>query len=189
MSNFYVVGEINPAMATSFFRGAAGRFITDVVISSPGGDVGLTFGMFDVIKYQHIYTHVVGLAQSAAGVLLQAGTWRTMTNSSLLMFHRPEENVSDQEFRLFTQLVEAVAQRISMPFIEAVGLFDNKFINANRALELGLIDEIAEDVKVMRWIDGESNRDRQSEKPSEQLRYPLREGSTSESEARPEDPA
>ena len=155
MSNFYVIGEIGPAMATSFFRGAAGRFITDVVISSPGGDVGLTFGMFDVIKYQEISTHVVGLAQSAAGVLLQAGTRRTMTNSSLLMFHRPEENVSDQEFRLFTQLVEAVAQRISMPFIEAVGLFDNKFLNANRALELGLIDEISEDANIMRWVDGE----------------------------------
>jgi len=184
MSNFYVVGEISPAMATSFFRGAAGRFITDVVISSHGGDTGLTYGMFDVIKHQEINTHVVGLAQSAAAVLLQAGKWRTMTNSSLLLFHRAEEGVSDQEFRLFTQLVEMAAQRAGLPFIEAIGMFDDKFINANRALELGLIDEIAEDVKVMRWIDGESDRDRQSEKPPEQPCALLREGSTGESETR-----
>lgn len=189
MSNFYVVGEIGPTMATSFFRGAAGRFITDVVINSQGGDIGLVYGMFDVIKFQKLHTHVVGLASSAAAVLLQAGEFRTMTNSSLLLFHHPEaENVSDQEFRMYTQLVEMVQQRAKMHIMEAHGLFDNKFINANRALELGLIDEIAEDANVMRWIDGESDRDNGSEKSSE-LPCGLREGSTGESETRPEDAA
>jgi len=155
---FSVTGEITPKVADQFFYCAAEEIITDVVISSPGGDIGLTYGMFDVIKFLGMRTHVVGLAQSAAAVLLQAGKWRTMTNSSLLMFHAPEENVSDAEFRLYTQLVEMVAQRSGLNIAEAHDLFDNKFINANRALELGLIDEIAEDANVMRWTrNGRSN--------------------------------
>jgi len=148
---FVITGEITPQVARDFFYLAEEEQITDVVISSPGGDIGLTYGMHDVIKFKDIHTHVAGLAQSAAAVLLQAGTWRTMTNSSLLMFHSPEENCPDAAFRLYTQLVEMVAQRSRINIAEAHDLFDNKFINANRALELGLIDEIAEDAKVMRW--------------------------------------
>jgi ATP-dependent protease ClpP protease subunit len=151
-STYYITGEITPAVANQFFWLAGEDAIDDVVISSPGGDIGLTYGMFDVIKFNGINTHVVGIAQSAAAVLLQAGARRTMTNASLLLFHSPAENVSDLDFRLYTQLVEMVSQRTGMNIAEAHDLFDNKFINANRALELGLIDEIAEDEKWMRWV-------------------------------------
>lgn len=155
MSNFYAVGQIDPEMARAFFAGLVPENYTDVVISSPGGDVGLTYGMFDVIKFYGLRTHGVGLLQSAAAVLLQAGKWRTMTNSSLLVFHAPAEDVSDQQFRLHTQLVEMVAQRAQLNIAEAHDLFDSHFITANRALELGLIDEIAEDAKYMRWVKDE----------------------------------
>jgi ATP-dependent protease ClpP protease subunit len=155
---FIITGEITARVASDFFYLAEEEQITDLVISSPGGDIGLTFGMFDVAKFKDMHTHVVGLAQSAAAVLLQAGAWRTMTNSSLLLFHSPEETCSDADFRLYTQLVEMVAQRSGLNIAEAHDLFDNKFINANRAMELGLIDEIAEDAKVIRWTrDGRNS--------------------------------
>ncbi|MGA7855445.1 MAG: ATP-dependent Clp protease proteolytic subunit, partial [Candidatus Acidiferrales bacterium] len=99
---FVITGEITPQVAERFFYLTEEEQITDIVISSPGGDIGLVYGMFDVAKFKDMHTHVVGLAQSAAAVLLQAGTWRTMTNSSLLMFHSPEENCPDAEFRLYT---------------------------------------------------------------------------------------
>ena len=156
MSPFIFTGEINSINAGQFLNVSAEGLINNVVISSPGGDIGLTYGLFDVIRFHKMDTHVVGMAQSAAAVLAQAGEWRTMTNSSLLVFHSPEkESVSDKEFRMFMQLVEMVAQRTDMHVTEALGLFDNNFITANRAMELGLIDEIAEDAKVMRWtLDG-----------------------------------
>lgn len=143
---FVLTGEIEPKVANSFFTLAATNFITDLIISSPGGDIGLTFGMFDVIRMQGINTHAVGLAQSAAAALFQAGKKRTMTNSSLLMFHSPAEDVTGEEFRLCTQLAEMVQQRTGMHISEARDLFDNRFINANRAIELGLADEIVTDV-------------------------------------------
>ncbi len=156
---FVLTGEIEPKVANNFLSLAAGGLITDLVISSPGGDIGLTLGLFDVIRMREINTHVVGLAQSAAAVLLQAGKLRTMTDASLLQFHAPDETVTDCQFRLYTQLVEMVSQRTGLHISEAHGLFDNKFITANRALELGLIDEIATpnpmdpgDTNVMRWI-------------------------------------
>jgi hypothetical protein len=44
--SFSVVGEIT----AQIFRDA--KRITDVEISSPGGDIGLTLGMFDIVKSQ-----------------------------------------------------------------------------------------------------------------------------------------
>lgn len=157
---FILTGEIEPKSANAFLTLAAAGYITDLVISSPGGDIGLAFGIFDVVRLLGINTHVVGLAQSAAAVLFQAGKKRTMTNGSLLQFHAPEENATDCEFRLYTQLVEMVAQRTGMHITEAHALFDNKFITANRAIELGLVDEIATDnpidsfdSKEIRWMN------------------------------------
>ena len=140
---FILTSEIEPTIASRFFTMVAGGLITDLVISSPGGDVGLTFGMFDVIRIQGINTHVVGVAQSAAAVLFQAGKCRTMTSSSLLLFDSPLEGVTEGDLVLYTQLVELVQQRTGMDISEVRDLFDNKLITANKALELGLVDEIA----------------------------------------------
>lgn len=151
-NTFYITGKIRPENANQFLWLAGEDMINDVVISSPGGDIGLTYGMFDVIKFNGLSTHVVGAAFSAAAVLLQAGALRTMTNSSVLQFHAPEEKCSDVEMRLASQLVEMVAQRTGLAVPEAWGLFDGKIISANQALEFNLIDEIAEDAKWMRWV-------------------------------------
>jgi ATP-dependent protease ClpP protease subunit len=138
--SFYVVGEINSQIALPFFRDA--KRITDVLISSPGGDIGLTLGMFDVAHSRKMNTHVVGLAQSAAAVLLQAGKWRTMTKNSLLQFHGSEEGATHTKLRLVEQLVAMVAKRVGMGVKKVRGLFNNTFIKADKALEFGLIDEI-----------------------------------------------
>jgi ATP-dependent protease ClpP protease subunit len=140
--SFYVVGEITAQVALPFFRDA--NRITDFEISSPGGGIGLTLGLFDVVESCGMSTHVVGLAQSAAAVLLHGGKWRTMTNNSLLQFHAltEEQARDDCHFRLYSQLVEMVAKRAGMSVKKVCGLFNNNFIKADRALELGLIDEI-----------------------------------------------
>jgi ATP-dependent protease ClpP protease subunit len=137
---FHVVGEITAQLALPFFQDA--KRITDVENSSPGGDIGLTLGMFDIVQARGMRTHVAGLAQSAAAVLLQAGKWRTMTKNSLLMFHGVEEGATPPHLRLIAQLVEMVAKRTGTSATEGRALFNNTFINANQALELSLIDEI-----------------------------------------------
>ena len=135
--SFYVVGEITAQLALPFFQDA--KRITDVMISSPGGDIGLTLGMFDIAQSHGMRTHVAGLAQSAAAVLLQAGKRRTMTTNSLLMFHGAEEGATPAEIRLVEQLVEMVAKRAGTSVRRTRALFNHNFIKADRALELGLI--------------------------------------------------
>lgn len=113
---FILTGEIDATVANDFFTLAAAELITDLVISSPGGDIGLTLGMFDVVRIQGINTHVVGLAQSAAAVLFQAGKKRMMTANSLLLFHAPDEHADDAERRLHARLVEMVHERTGGTF-------------------------------------------------------------------------
>jgi ATP-dependent protease ClpP protease subunit len=131
---FYVVGEITAQIALPFFRDA--KRITDVTISSPGGHRA---HVWDVrcCAVTSMSTHVVGIAQSASAVLSQAGKWRTITNSSFLMFHGAEEGAAPAHLQLVKQLVE-IAKRSGMSVKKVRGLFNNNtFIKADRALELG----------------------------------------------------
>jgi hypothetical protein len=58
------------------------------------------------------------------------GKWRTMTNSSLLMFHGSEEDATDAEPSLHAQLVEMVAKRPGMSVADRS--FNNTFIEADQ---------------------------------------------------------
>lgn len=124
----------------------------EFLISSSGGDVGVMLSMFDGIRMAKADTIGSGLLQSAAAVLLQAGRVRKLSRNGLLLFHEPKATesdankpkVSDQEWTLFSHMVGLVADRTGLSIPEAHDLFDGKFINATRALQLNLIDEIIE---------------------------------------------
>jgi ATP-dependent protease ClpP protease subunit len=152
MRPLFLLGEINSDSAYYFYDWIvenAFQFIghPELVISSPGGDVGLVIGMYDQIIQRDVPTVAMGVVQSAAAVLFLAGAKRSMYPNSMLMFHEPtrekdSEDMSDPDWYLFTKLVAMVRQRTGMDLIEAHDLFDGKFISAERAYELGLCDEI-----------------------------------------------
>ncbi|KKN67770.1 hypothetical protein LCGC14_0458030 [marine sediment metagenome] len=63
-----------------------------IVFNSPGGDIIEGFALFDYILYLRnlghaIHTTSLGMAASMAGVLLQAGTTRTMGRGAWLLLH------------------------------------------------------------------------------------------------------
>ena len=127
-------------------------------ISSPGGDVGYMISMFDYIRHGKAKTVTIasGIVQSAAAVLLQSGSVRKMTRNSFLVFHPPQkqsiprkddpskttEEISEKEWSLYTLLAGLVADRCGLTLIEAYDLFDGTFISAEKAKQIGLIDEI-----------------------------------------------
>lgn len=138
----------------------------EFLISSPGGDVGVMLSLFDHIRLNGGITIGSGLLQSAAAVLLQAGKVRRMMRNSLLLFHEPkavsapgmnEPKIPDQEWTLHTHLVGLIADRTGMNEIEAYDLFDGKFINPERALNLNLIDEIVELPVIPVYREGQAN--------------------------------
>jgi ATP-dependent protease ClpP protease subunit len=124
----------------------------EFLISSSGGDVGVMLAMYDGIRIARGNTIGSGLLQSAAAVLFQAGKVRKLSRNALLLFHEPKATqsdangpkVSDQEWTLFSHMVGLVVDRTGLSLPEAHDLFDGRFINAERAIQLNLADEIIE---------------------------------------------
>jgi ATP-dependent protease ClpP protease subunit len=146
MSILRLFGEITPEKADQFLSDLNSR-VKEVVISSPGGDIGSMLALFDAIRVRELTVVGAGILQSAAAVLLQAGKIRAMTRNSLLLFHEPEKdpqtgNISNDKWSLHGHLVELVIDRTGMGQIEGYDLFDGLFINPDRAKNLNLIDKI-----------------------------------------------
>lgn len=154
----FILGYLDNAALRYFYEAQCDQeYIDDIgkhefLISSSGGDVGVMLSMYDGIRLAKANTIASGLLQSAAAVLFQAGKVRKMSRNSLLLFHEPKATqtdangpkVSDQEWTLFSHMIGLVADRTGLSLPETHDLFDGKFINAERAIQLNLADEIIE---------------------------------------------
>jgi len=137
-----ISGEITAATAFNFIKHYDGGTI---FLSSVGGDIGATLAIFDHIKsFENTRIVATGVNQSAAAVLLQAADVRIMTRNAVLQYIPPPENrdVDPQRWFLHSNIVNLVRERTGMALPESYDLFDEQMINAERALQLGLIDKI-----------------------------------------------
>lgn len=134
-----------------------------VSLDSEGGDVNLGFKAYDEIRAckNEVTVRVCGTAMSMGSIILQAGDKRVMTKHSRIMIHRGQMEVEGH----FTDVKRAVAENTEMDNI-CVDIYLDKikesnpsfkrsqlqkmmdfdtYISAQRALELGFVDEIEED--------------------------------------------
>lgn len=165
---FYLFGEINE---TSLFhvmtsirgitnkRKVDGKDISDpitMIINSPGGDVLEMFGIIDYIRSLpcKINTICRGQACSAAAVILTAGTgFRAASNHSTIMMHQASTMQSGKmsDVKSGVQHINKL-EEMTNKILEEKTKKDSKFwevqlerdywINAETALELGIIDKI-----------------------------------------------
>lgn len=148
----YVIGEITANTLLEFFNVPK---IRQVVISSPGGDIGYALAMLDDIDAGKLETYATGICQSAAAVLATAGEGRRVcTMDALFRFIPPsleevqmpdgtiEKRIPDLRYFLHSVLVARLAQRLKIDKVEAQSYFDGEFISSIRAKELGMIDEV-----------------------------------------------
>lgn len=152
-----LTGEIDREAFDSY----AGSTAPHLTICSIGGDVSYMLAIFDAARARGVNTTATGIVQSAAAVLLQAGVIRYMSRNALLKFHAPEaiptlikdpqtnetrteDKIPDDDWLLYTLMVGLIADRTGMHEVEVHGLYDGNFINAERALQLNLIDKIIE---------------------------------------------
>lgn len=149
--NIFMLGEITAATAEKFlstpFQQVSGG--DTVILSSPGGDVGYMLAMYDAIRRGSMNTLSVGIVQSAAAVLSQAGARRYALPNTLFRFHKPDPDpktgeIPELAWYLHSLSVNLVVNRLDIAVIEGYDFFDGCFINAQRALELNLIDKILE---------------------------------------------
>jgi ATP-dependent Clp protease protease subunit len=135
-----------------------------VNINSLGGDVSHGLGIHDILA-QHeaeIETNVQGLTASAATIIAQAGDVRKMSDNALYLIHQPWSiflsNVTELEQDLENmrtindRLVAIYTKRSGKSEDEIRALMNEnngngKWISADDAKEIGLIDEIYEPMK------------------------------------------
>ena len=133
-------------------------------INSPGGSVTALLGIYDTMRYIRcdVATTCLGWAASAAAVILVAGTpgKRYVLPHSTVLLHQPHGGAQGQSVDIDIQAREILRQRALVDQILATHTgqpvdkiardTDRDFIlDAQRALEYGLVDEILSDRQVV----------------------------------------
>jgi len=127
-----------------------------LVIDSPGGDVTGIFTIVDTMQTLRstVHTRCVGLAASAAAVVLATGTGtRSATPNSRILLHQPHGGISGQAKDIEIQareiaylrqrLEEILAERTKQPIAKIRADTDRDYwLTAEAAKEYGVIDEV-----------------------------------------------
>jgi ATP-dependent Clp protease protease subunit len=131
----------------------------EIVFASPGGSITAGFELFDYIqqlrnKGHKITTGSLGMAASMAGILLQAGEYRWIGHQSWILIHRASFGAIGKTFEIEDEVgwIKRIEERIIQIFMSRSNLtklkikrnWDRKdwWINADEALEMGLVDEV-----------------------------------------------
>lgn len=135
-----------------------------VNINSLGGSVNHGLGIHDVLAMHkaEIETNVTGMTASAATIIAQAGDTRKMSDNALYLIHQPwsiflsnvkelEDNLADMK-KVNDSLIRIYTKRSGQPESKIRELMDEangngKWIDAEEAKEMGLIDEVYEPMK------------------------------------------
>lgn len=128
-----------------------------VVINSPGGDVTEGVAMYNYLQAVGVDVVISGMAASIASVVAMAGRRVAMYSNSTLFLHHAwtcgEGNAAQLQQQIDALrdadriLIDAYTRKSGRPEQEMVALMDGpsgdgSSIPADRALELGLIDEV-----------------------------------------------
>lgn len=160
-----LTGEINDQLASSivaqllYLEAKDKTLPISMYINSPGGSISAGFAIYDTMNFIQcdVSTIVIGMAASMAAFLLSSGTKgkRFALPNSEIMIHQPlggiQGQASDIEIsakRILKQkqhLNQLLAKQTNMP-LEQIQIDTDRdhFLDANEALDYGLIDEIIE---------------------------------------------
>jgi ATP-dependent Clp protease protease subunit len=131
----------------------------EIVFASPGGGITAGFELFDYIQQlrglgHQVTTGSLGMAASMAGILLQAGDTRWLGQQSWILIHRAAFGAIGKTFEIEDEVawIKRIEERIIHIFASRSNLTKSKikrnwdrkdwWINADEALEMGLVDEI-----------------------------------------------
>lgn len=127
-----------------------------LLISSPGGDVYPGLALIDVMKDLScpVRTVAMGLVASMASVILASGDYRSAYPHAHILLHQVMSGVGmaqQSDFEIAAEHVSSLRQDLDELLAERCNLSAQQFhdltdrdcwCDAERALELGLIDEI-----------------------------------------------
>lgn len=131
----------------------------EVIFFSPGGDIISGMALFDHLRWlssvgHKITTGMTGMAASMGGILMQAGDHRWASGESWYLIHRASFGAGGKTFEVEDEVewVKRIEKRIIKIFTTRTHLTEAKikrnwdrkdwWIDADQALEFGLVDEI-----------------------------------------------
>ncbi|XP_066967671.1 ATP-dependent Clp protease proteolytic subunit isoform X1 [Macrobrachium rosenbergii] len=158
-----VMGPIDDSIASLviaqllFLQSENNKKPIHMYINSPGGVVTAGLGIYDTMQYVQppIATWCVGQACSMASLLLAAGSpgMRHSLPHSRIMIHQPHGGAQGQATDIQIQAEEIIRlkERLNLIYVKHTGvplekiapmMERDKFMSAEEAKELGLIDEV-----------------------------------------------
>ena len=132
----------------------------NLYINSPGGLVDQTLAIYDTMQFMgcEIATYCIGQAASGAAIILLAGTKgkRFILPNAKVMLHQPYGGITGQAEDIRIQAEEVLRDKARLNRIiakctnkseedVAADTERDRFLNAEEALEYGIVDEILED--------------------------------------------
>lgn len=150
--------DVTPRMFRDELNAGAGDVV--IWINSPGGDCVAASQIYTMLMdYKgHITVKIDGIAASAASVIAMAGTEVLMAPTSLLMIHNPltvaigDSEEMQKAIAMLDEVKESIINayelKTGMSRAKLAHLMDAEtWMNANKAIELGFVDGVLEDVK------------------------------------------
>lgn len=157
-----ITGEIDDAMSSSvcaqlLYLSSISNEPIQMYINSPGGSVSAGLAIYDVMQYINceISTIGMGLCASMAAILLCSGTKgkRSVLENAEIMIHQPlggmQGQASDMEIatnhiiKIKDKLHHILSSNSNLSTDQIKSICDRDYyMDANKALELGIIDTI-----------------------------------------------
>jgi ATP-dependent Clp protease protease subunit len=134
----------------------------NLYINSPGGLVDQTLAIYDTMQFMgsEVATYCIGQAASGAAIILMAGTKskRYILPNAKVMLHQPYGGITGQaeDIRIQADEVLRDKKRINEIIAKCTGkpvenvaedTERDRYMNAQEALEYGIIDEILDEDK------------------------------------------
>jgi ATP-dependent Clp endopeptidase proteolytic subunit ClpP len=140
--------------------------VLNVEINSPGGDVFAGLAIYNALKGsgKEIHVKVMGVAASAASLIMMAGDKRIMPKNTFTMVHNPWSFAmgNADELRDTADTLDKIGDSLQATYVAATGQSSDKikellakdsWLTADESLELGFATEVIDEVKAKASFD------------------------------------
>jgi ATP-dependent Clp endopeptidase proteolytic subunit ClpP len=137
-----------------------------VEINSPGGDVFAGLAIYNMLKYsgKDIKTRVMGVAASAASIIMMAGDTREMPRNTFVMVHNAAGVTfgNADEHRATAELLDKIGDGLVATYVGATGMDEEKirallsedtWMTADEALENGFATAVTDEISATAAFD------------------------------------
>jgi len=151
------------------FRAALSAVSAPVInleINSPGGDVFAGIAIYNMLKAsgKTIAAKVMGVAASAASLILMAGDTREAPKNTFVMVHNPITGIygNAEDLRASAEVLDKIGESLLATYVSATGMAEDEmkallakdtWLTADEALAMGFATVVTDEIKAKAAFD------------------------------------